>query len=72
MSLLDPALLTRLKRTRLVTRTAFPASGIGERQSRNKGAGLEFEDYREYQPGDDVRTLTFTPGWGRTSFASLR
>src|SRR5690625_842111 len=57
MSLLNPGLLTRLKRTRLVTRTAFPASGIGERQSRNKGAGLEFEDYREYQPGDDIRHL---------------
>lgn len=57
MPLLDAGLLTRLKRTRLVTRTAFPDSGIGERQSRNKGAGLEFEDYREYQPGDDVRHL---------------
>lgn len=57
MQLLDPGLLTRLKRTRLVARTAFPTQGIGERQSRNKGAGLEFEDYREYQPGDDVRHL---------------
>ena len=53
----SPALLTSLMRSRLLVRQARATIGIGERRSRGKGAGMEFIDYREYQPGDDVRHL---------------
>ncbi len=52
-----PGLLTALMRSRLVTRHAHATIGVGERRSRGKGPGMEFMDYREYQPGDDIRHL---------------
>lgn len=52
-----PGLLTALMRSRLMARRAHATIGIGERRSRGKGPGMEFMDYREYQPGDDVRHL---------------
>lgn len=37
---------------------SVPAStGIGERRSRSVGAGFEFAQYRDYEPGDDLRHL---------------
>lgn len=53
----SPGLLTSLMRSRLVVRRGRATTGIGERRSRRKGAGMEFMDYREYQAGDDVRHL---------------
>jgi len=53
----SPGLLTALMRSRLLVRRARATIGIGERLSRRKGAGMEFMDYREYQPGDDIRYL---------------
>ena len=32
-------------------------SGIGAHASRNRGAGLEFAQYRAYEPGDEVRKV---------------
>lgn len=57
MSLLNPALRQRLTRARLVAGTVSATGGVGERRSRMKGEGIEFEDHREYQPGDDMRRL---------------
>jgi uncharacterized protein (DUF58 family) len=53
----SPGLLTSLMRSRLLVRQARATIGIGERRSRSRGPGMEFMDYREYQPGDDVRHL---------------
>jgi uncharacterized protein (DUF58 family) len=53
----SPALLTSLMRSRLLVRGAKANLGIGERRSHHKGSGMEFTDYRQYQPGDDVRHL---------------
>ena len=53
----SPHLLTSLMRSRLLVRQAQPSTGVGERRSRRKGAGMEFVDYREYAPGDDTRHL---------------
>jgi uncharacterized protein (DUF58 family) len=55
--MLSPGLLASLKRSRLIVRRARATTGIGERRSRRKGSGMEFVDYRKYQPGDDVRHL---------------
>jgi uncharacterized protein (DUF58 family) len=57
MILPSPGLLASLKRSRFLVRRARATVGIGERRSRRKGSGMEFIDYREYQPGDDVRHL---------------
>ena len=53
----SPVVLGKLARSKLRTRWATASTGIGERRSRDKGAGMEFADYREYQPGDDIRHL---------------
>jgi uncharacterized protein (DUF58 family) len=53
----SPTLLASLMRSRLMVRRARAIAGVGERQSRNKGSSLEFMDYGQYQPGDDVRHL---------------
>lgn len=57
MSLLDPELLQRLARSRLLTNGANANTGVGERRSRGKGPGMEFADHRDYQLGDDIRHL---------------
>jgi uncharacterized protein (DUF58 family) len=53
----SPALLASLMRSRLMVRRARATAGIGERRSRARGSGMEFEDYGQYQPGDDTRHL---------------
>lgn len=51
------SLRQRLARMRLLPGGAVAGSGVGERRSRSKGDGLEFEDYRPYQVGDDLRRV---------------
>jgi uncharacterized protein (DUF58 family) len=53
----SPALLAALMRSRFMVRRARATAGIGERRSRARGSGMEFEDYGQYQPGDDTRHL---------------
>jgi uncharacterized protein (DUF58 family) len=50
-------LLERLSRSRMLPASAQPSVGMGERLSRQKGAGMEFLDFRPYQAGDDTRNL---------------
>jgi uncharacterized protein (DUF58 family) len=57
MSPISPRLLQKLGRSRLLAGSLGVASGAGERRSREKGVGIEFEDHRPYEPGDDVRHL---------------
>ena len=47
----------RLKGLRLVTRRAVGSHGIGLHQSHSRGAGLEFAQYRAYEPGDELRQI---------------
>ncbi len=47
----------RLKRLRLTTRRAAGDRGIGAHASRSRGAGLEFAQYRAYEPGDEPRQI---------------
>jgi uncharacterized protein (DUF58 family) len=53
--------------TFLLDRLTLGASGspvrptaAGTRRARTRGAGLEFHDYRSYQPGDDPRGIDWT------------
>lgn len=49
--------LERVRHLRLVVRRAVATLQAGSLQSIFKGSGLAFEEVRQYQPGDDVRTI---------------
>lgn len=55
--LLSPELLARLERLELVSRKVFRGRMKGERRSRRKGQSVEFADFRNYVPGDDLRLI---------------
>jgi uncharacterized protein (DUF58 family) len=42
---------------RLVSRRPARARGTGQHASRSRGDGLEFSEYRTYEPGDDLRRI---------------
>lgn len=54
---LSPALRQRLGRARLLAPGVLAAGGVGERPSAQRGEGIEFEEHRPYQPGDDARRI---------------
>lgn len=56
-SLVPPALRARLGEFRLASRQAFGGQGYGQHASRSRGAGLEFAQYRAYEPGDELRQI---------------
>jgi uncharacterized protein (DUF58 family) len=49
--------LKRVRKIELITRGMVKETLGGAYLSRFKGQGIEFDDFREYQPGDDVRFL---------------
>ena len=55
--MLSPELLRRVRRTFLRTQRRVSTLMAGEYRSAFRGAGVEFEEVREYHPGDDVRTI---------------
>ncbi|HMP06250.1 MAG TPA: DUF58 domain-containing protein [Lacipirellulaceae bacterium] len=55
--LLPPELLVKLERLELVTRKIFRGRMKGDRRSKRKGQSVEFADFRNYAPGDDLRQL---------------
>ena len=46
-----------MKGLRLVSRRARGGQGFGLHHSRSRGAGLEFAQYRAYEPGDEPRQI---------------
>ncbi|KQT31926.1 hypothetical protein ASG29_08595 [Sphingomonas sp. Leaf412] len=54
---IPPGVRARLAGLRLSTRRAVGAQGIGLHASRSRGAGLEFAQYRPYEPGDEPRQI---------------
>jgi hypothetical protein len=55
--LLDPALMARLDTLDLRTRKVFAGKLQGERRSKRRGQSVEFDDFRNYTPGDDLRYI---------------
>lgn len=55
--LLDEEFLRKLEQLSLLARKIRTGLSRGENISINRGASLEFSDYRLYQPGDDFRYL---------------
>ena len=54
---IPPEIRSRLKRLSLRTRRDMGDRGFGMHQSRNKGSGIEFAQYRAYEPGDEPRRI---------------
>ena len=57
LKLLSPQLLHGLRNLSLAARQAAEGFLNGAHASRRHGAGMEFSQYRPYQPGDDLRRL---------------
>jgi len=55
--LLDPKILMAIKDLNLAAKTTIDGFMNGTNKSTIKGQGLEFSQYRSYQPGDDLRSL---------------
>jgi uncharacterized protein (DUF58 family) len=64
-NLLDPHVLARLMAQPLMSR--FPMEGTisGQHKSPHRGSSVEFAEYRNYVPGDDIRRLDWRV-FGRT------
>lgn len=56
----DEAFLRQLERLRLVAARQLPTGLEGEHRSRQRGAGMEFADYRPYVAGDDIRAVDWS------------
>lgn len=55
--LLSPELMQRLDRLDVLSRKVFAGKLPGERRSKKRGFSVEFDDFRNYVPGDDLRHI---------------
>ena len=55
--MLTDDLMARIRRIEITTRKLVNDSFAGEYQSVFKGRGMEFDEVRQYHPGDDVRSI---------------
>lgn len=55
--LLGAETMHRLDRLDLLSRKVFAGKLPGERRSKRRGQSVEFDDYRQYVPGDDLRHI---------------
>lgn len=75
--MLDSQRPSLIEGTRLGQRYALPvphhalAGAAGERLARSTGSSVDFQDYREYQPGDDPRTIDWAV-FGRTDKLTVK
>lgn len=53
--MLPAELAARLDRLDVLSRKVFAGKLPGERRSKRRGLSVEFDDYRQYAPGDDLR-----------------
>ena len=50
-------LASKVRTIEITTRKAVTAAFAGDYRSAFRGRGMEFDEVREYQVGDDIRTL---------------
>ena len=55
--LFDERFLKKLEYLHIVSRKVFAGRARAERRTRKVGSGIEFADYRDYAPGDDLRLV---------------
>lgn len=56
-SLFDSEFLEKLEYLYLVSKKLLSGQNRAERRTRKSGSGIEFADFREYVPGDDIRHI---------------
>jgi uncharacterized protein (DUF58 family) len=54
---LDPAVLDRLSQLSLVARTVVEGFQAGQHRSPHRGSSVEFQQHRQYVPGDELKRL---------------
>ena len=55
--MLPPELISKIRQIQIYTSRAVDASFAGQYESVFKGRGMQFDEVREYTPGDDIRTI---------------
>lgn len=55
LNLTEPGFLRTLERLALVSKRAYAGAQAGQKRSTKRGVSVEFADYRDYVPGDDLR-----------------
>ncbi|MEQ8770382.1 MAG: DUF58 domain-containing protein [Phycisphaerales bacterium] len=55
--LMDAQTIATLDRLDVVSRRVFAGKMPGERRSKSRGQSVEFDDFRQYTPGDDPRHI---------------
>lgn len=55
--MLSPDLIRKIRKIEIHTNRLVNESFAGQYLASFKGRGIEFEEVREYQPGDDIRTI---------------
>jgi len=71
MKLLTRQLLAQLGQVRIPSRRRLRERFRGEHAAVKKGSSLEFSDYREYLPGDDIRSIDWNV-YARTEHLFLK
>ena len=66
--MLDPDLVKKIRQIQIYTSRMVNASFAGQYESVFKGRGMQFDEVREYTPGDDIRSIDWnvTARTGRT------
>lgn len=68
---IDKEVLKKVELIRIMTRRQVTSVFAGEFESAFKGEGLEFEEVREYQPGDEIRSIDWNVT-ARTGFPHIK
>jgi uncharacterized protein (DUF58 family) len=66
-NLLDDTLIAKIKGIQLRSKHLVNTTFAGEYKSTFRGRGIEFDDVRQYQPGDDVKSIN----WNVTARAGI-
>ena len=70
-ALLEPGEIARIERPALTPDRKVPASAAGPHRSVIHGRSLDVVEWREYQPGDDPRTID-VQAWARLDQVLVR
>src|SRR3954470_22900685 len=54
-----PALLQAIRELELRTRKGISSLLAGNYRSRYRGSGMQFKEFRPYEPGDDIRHMSW-------------
>src|SRR3954470_16394145 len=65
------SLLRAVNELELRTRRKVPALLTGDFRSAFRGSGMQFKEFRQYEPGDDIRHMSWTVT-ARTGHATVK